>query len=617
MSRLEELIQELCPDGVEYKKIKDEYSRLKGTPITAAKMKEIDNPDGDIRIFAGGKTMINAHEEDIPKANITRVPAVLVQSRGVIDVVYYNQPFTFKNEMWAYTHEKDVSVRYLFHVLKNNIETFREAASGMGSLPQISLKVTEEFVIPVPPLEVQREIVRILDSFTLLTAELTAEFIARKKQYEYYRDELLKPQERIPMVTLKEISTSIYRGAGIKRDQVTEDGIPCVRYGEIYTTYNTWFDECVSHTKEEYVSSPKYFEHGDILFAITGESVEDIAKSIAYVGHDKCLAGGDIVVMKHQQNPRYLAHVLNTSMAREQKSKRKVKSKVVHSNVSSIEQIRIPLPSLEVQKRYADVLDNFEQICNDLNIGLPAEIEARQKQYEFYRDVLLTFAETGNTIKTDGRTDGRMDGQVIIRLIQYVFGYAPVKLDEIATIARGGNFQKKDFVENGKPCIHYGQMYTHFGVYADKTLTFVNDEVFAKSKTAKPGDIVMAVTSENVEDVCSCTAWLGDEEIAISGHTAIISHNQNAKYMSYFFHSDSFFTQKKRLAHGTKVIEVTPRKLGDIVIMLPTLEEQARIVSILDRFDSLCNDIASGLPAEIEARQKQYEYYRDKLLSFE
>lgn len=197
-----------------------------------------------------------------------------------------------------------------------------------------------------------------------------------------------------------------------------------------------------------------------------------------------------------------------------------------------------------------------------------------------------------------------------------MFGYAPVKLDEIATIIRGGNFQKKDFVDSGRPCIHYGQMYTHFGIYADKTLTFVNEEIFATSKIAKPGDIVMAVTSENVEDVCSCTAWMGDEVIAISGHTAIISHNQNTKYLSYYFHSAMFFDQKKKLAHGTKVIEVTPSKLGDIEIMLPTLQEQERIVAILDRFDSLCNDIAVGLPAEIEARQKQYEYYRDKLLSF-
>jgi type I restriction enzyme S subunit len=234
-----------------------------------------------------------------------------------------------------------------------------------------------------------------------LTAELTAEFTARKKQYEYYRDELLKPNGDIPMVTLKEIATDIYRGSGIKRDEVTQDGIPCVRYGEIYTTYNTWFDTCVSHTHLENVSSPKYFEQGDVLFAITGESVDDIAKSVAYVGNKKCLAGGDIVVLKHKQNPRYLAHVLATQQAREQKSKGKVKSKVVHSNVPSIEQIVIPLPSLEVQERYANILDNFEKICNDLNIGLPEEIEARQKQYEFYRDQLLTFAETGKTILTD------------------------------------------------------------------------------------------------------------------------------------------------------------------------------------------------------------------------
>ena len=366
MSKLDELIAELCPNGVPFKKVKDIYTRIKGTPITARKMKEIACENGEIRIFAGGKTIIDTHEKDIPKANITRVPAVLVQSRGVIDVVYYDKPFTFKNEMWAYTSEDIVSVKFLYYVLKNSIQTFRDAASGMGALPQISLKVTEEFMLPVPPLEVQREIVHILDSFALLTAELTAELTARQKQYSYYRDELLKPQKSIPMVTLKEIATSIYRGAGIKRDQVTENGIPCVRYGEIYTTYNTWFDKCVSYTKEEYVSSPKYFEHGDILFAITGESVEDIAKSIAYIGHDKCLAGGDIVVMKHQQNPRYLAHVLNTTMAREQKGKGKVKNKVVHSNIPSIEQIKIPLPSLEVQERYANILDNFEQICNDL-----------------------------------------------------------------------------------------------------------------------------------------------------------------------------------------------------------------------------------------------------------
>lgn len=192
MSKLDELIQEYCPDGVEFKPIKEIYQRVKGTPITAAKMKEIEKADGDVRIFAGGKTVIDTYAEDIPNANITRVPAVLVQSRGVIDAIYYEKPFTFKNEMWAYTHENKSAVKFLYYMLKNNMEKFREAASGMGSLPQISLRVTEEFKVPIPPLPVQSEIVKILDNFTELTAELTA----RAKQYEYYRDKLLTFKEQ-------------------------------------------------------------------------------------------------------------------------------------------------------------------------------------------------------------------------------------------------------------------------------------------------------------------------------------------------------------------------------------------------------------------------------------
>lgn len=184
-------------------------------------------------------------------------------------------------------------------------------------------------------------------------------------------------------------------------------------------------------------------------------------------------------------------------------------------------------------------------------------------------------------------------------------------LGEVATIFRGGNFQKKDFVEEGKPCIHYGQLYTHFKNSTDKTITFVSEEIFKKSKYAQPNDIVMAVTSENIEDVCSCVAWLGKENIAVSGHTAIIHHNQNPKYMSYFFHSESFFAQKIKLAHGTKVIEVTPDKLMNIKIPVPPLPVQEEIVRILDKFTSL----EAELEAELEARRVQYEYYRDALLA--
>ena len=157
---------------------------------------------------------------------------------------------------------------------------------------------------------------------------------------------------------LGEIATGMYRGSGIKRDQVTKEGMPCVRYGEIYTTYNVAFDSCVSHTKEEYISSPKYFEYGDLLFAITGESVEDIGKTIAYLGNEKCLCGGDIVCMKHKQNPKYLSYVLSTPDAIRQKGIGKTKLKVVHTNIPSLSEIRIPIPPLSEQQSIVDYLDS-------------------------------------------------------------------------------------------------------------------------------------------------------------------------------------------------------------------------------------------------------------------
>ena len=186
------------------------------------------------------------------------------------------------------------------------------------------------------------------------------------------------------------------------------------------------------------------------------------------------------------------------------------------------------------------------------------------------------------------------------------------KLGEIATISRGGSFQKKDFLTEGVPCIHYGQIYTKYGLFTDKTFTFISEECAKKQKMAQPNDIVMAVTSENIEDVCKCLAWLGDEPAAISGHSAIIHHNQNAKYLVYYFHSQMFFAQKRKLAHGTKVIEVTPDALVDITLPLPPIEVQREIVRILDNFTNL----TAELTAELTARKTQYNYYRDYLLSY-
>lgn len=399
MSRIDELIAELCPDGVPFKKVKDVYTRLKGTPITAGKMKEIACENGEVRVFAGGKTVIDAHEVDIPKANITRVPSVLVQSRGVIDVVYYDKPFTFKNEMWAYTAENNISVKYLYYILKNNIQSFRDEASGMGSLPQISLAVTEEFIFPVPPLEVQREIVRVLDSFTLLTVELTTELTvelaARKKQYEFYRDKLLSFNIDIPLMPLKDIVKCSCTGATpTKSNTEYYDGgtIPWIRTQDVCFNEITKVDSFITE-KAVKETAVKWIPENCVIVAISGATAGRCAvNKIKSTTNQHCLN------MQIDCGKALYKYVFYCICSKHNELISKKQGARGDLNSSLILETKIPVPSIDLQKKIISVLDNFDAICIDLNIGLPAEIEARQKQYEFYRDALLTFAETGNII---------------------------------------------------------------------------------------------------------------------------------------------------------------------------------------------------------------------------
>jgi len=187
------------------------------------------------------------------------------------------------------------------------------------------------------------------------------------------------------------------------------------------------------------------------------------------------------------------------------------------------------------------------------------------------------------------------------------------KLGDVATITRGGSFQKKDYVASGYPCIHYGQIYTLYGLFVNETAKFISEETAAKQKKASKNDVIMAVTSENVEDVCKCVAWLGEGEVAVSGHTAIIHHTLNPKYLVYWLHSSMFYSQKIKLAHGTKVIEVSPNSLESVVLPIPPLPVQQEIVRILDHFTELTAELQKQLDAELTVRKKQYEYYSNAL----
>ena len=185
-------------------------------------------------------------------------------------------------------------------------------------------------------------------------------------------------------------------------------------------------------------------------------------------------------------------------------------------------------------------------------------------------------------------------------------------LGEVGTFVRGTSFQKKHFVEKGVGCIHYGEIYTRYGLFAKKTISYLNEEIANKARKASYGDLIIATTSENDDDVCKSVAWLGSESIVVSNDACYYHHTLNPKYVAYFFSTDEFQKQKRTYITGTKVKRVNANDLAKITLPIPPLRVQARIVEILDKFTQL----EAELEAELEARRKQYAYYRDQLLNF-
>ncbi len=248
--------------------------------------------------------------------------------------------------------------------------------------------------------------------------------------------------------------------------------------------------------------------------------------------------------------------------------------------------LRIPVPPLEVQREIVRILDQFSQ----LEAELEAELEARRRQYRHYRDQLLN---------SSGPDYGR---------------WAP--MSEVGTLIRGRRFTRADVVERGIPSIHYGEIYTRYGVVARQAFTRVREDLRTRLRFAEPGDVVIAAVGETVEDVGKAVAWLGDGPVAIHDDTFLFRSDLEPTFVSHFMQSSSFNRQKEQYVARAKIKRLSADGLGRILIPVLPREEQERVVDLLDRFESLVGDLSDGLPAELAARRKQYEHYRDRLLTF-
>ena len=617
MSKLDEMIRELCPDGVEYVKLNsvcDIYDGTHSTPNYTESGVKFASVENIGNLYATQKYI---SEKDFEKYKIKpRIGDVMmtrIGSVGVCTVVDRNEALAFYVSLALLRPQLDkVQSRFL----KYAIESIhgRKELRKRTLINAVPIKINKDDIgkvtIPLPPIEIQSEIVHTLDNYTenvvKLQNQLTAELTARKTQYAYYRDKLLQykmPTKEYEVGEICEVSA----GGDVPKEHFSKEKseqykVPVISNGCGINAFYGYTDAARVDKPAVTVAARGtigYAEYRDYPYF-------PIIRLITLIPRDD-----------KQLNAKYLYYSL------EGRHYKVPTSGIPQLTVPVMKKEKVAIPSLDVQNRIVNVLDNFEKICSDLNIGLPAEIEARQKQYEYYRDKLLTFAETGNTILNGTERNGsernvterivtvrngKERNGTLFKLLRYVFGYVRIPLGDVGSICMCKRILKSQTnTASGVPFYKIGT----FGKEAD---AYISQETFDEYRSRynfpKKGDVLISAAGTIGRTVVydGKPAYFQDSNIVwIDNDESIVLNS----YLRYCYELKPW-----KASEGGTIPRLYNDNIAKAVIAVPPIEEQKRIVSILDRFDAICNDLTSGLPAEMEARQKQYEYYRDKLLTF-
>lgn len=609
MTKLEELINELCPDGVEYFMLED-ITKAVNIGINPRKFFKLNPSDATgfyvtVRELNGLQGVIQTEKTD----TINDEAISIIQNRANIeigDILFSNTGTVGKMALvidtprnWGVNegiyvikpNNKIVDSRYLYYYLASNLAYKQYSKKFTGStLKHVTQKALMELQIPLPPLSIQSEIVHILDSFTLLTAELTTELTARQKQYAFYRDYLLNFSDEdvtkkipdidcsnIKYVKLGDIAKFTYGYTDKAKDY---GDARFIRITDILDNgYLNPNDAKYINLNEE---SKKYLlSKGDLLLARTGATY---GKTL-YVPNDEKAVYASFLIKIELDNTkilnRYYWHFSKSNLYWKQANKLVSTAGQPQFNINAVSRVVIPVPPLSVQENIVKILDRFDKLNNDMSEGLPAEIEARKKQYEYYRDTLLSFDDKACSHIVKVERERELTRTKAIKWLE---------LQDVLKIKNGKDY--KSFNAGNYPVYGSGGIMA----YVD---TFAYD---------KPSVLIPRKGSIDKLYYVDVPFWNVDTIF----YTDINNEIVLTKYVYYWLQKEHL--EKLNTAGG--VPSLTQTVLNKVKIAVPPLEEQERIVSILDRFDKLCNDISEGLPAEIEARQKQYEFYRDKLLMF-
>ena len=393
-------------EEVEWKTLGEVCDRTKGIKITATQMKAMHKSNAPVKIFAGGQTFALVDYNDLPQNDIYFFPSIIVKSRGIIEFEYYDKPFSHKSEMWSYhTNSPDVNAKFLYYYLKTREDYFQQLGSVM-QMPQISIPTTEKFSIPIPPLRVQARIVEILDKFTQLEAqleaELQAELEARRKQYAYYRDQLLNFSQYPPLnvniewKTLGEVCVHLRTGLNPRRNFKlnTEDAsnyyVTVRELGGTELLYSEKTD-LINDDALQLINNRSKLKVNDILFSGTGT----IGKT-AFISKEPTnwnIKEGvyALTLNTHYVLPMFALRYLQTQSTIDWIDRMAAGGIVRSITMKNLEQLPIPIPPLSEQRRIVDILGRFDTLTNSISEGLPKEIALRRQQYAYYRDALLSF----------------------------------------------------------------------------------------------------------------------------------------------------------------------------------------------------------------------------------
>ncbi|MCQ2257934.1 MAG: restriction endonuclease subunit S [Bacteroidaceae bacterium] len=385
MEKISEMIDRMCPEGVE-------RVRLGGTAeIGTGSGNRQDAVDcGSYPFFVRSKEVLSSNTYEFDEE------AILIPGEGGIGEIfhYFKGKYALHQRTYRiHLKSKYIITKYLFYYLSANFKPYILRKAVASTATSIRKPMIEDFETPLPPLPIQQEIVRILDTFTQLQSNLEAELAARQKQYEYYRDNLfcedvetLQKRTDCDIKTIGELGT-IIRGKRFVRTDIVEEGVPCIHYGDMYTFYGLKAEKANTHITKEKAKSMRFAKKNDVVIVGAGENDWDIGVGLVWLGEEDAAIHDACYILNHEQNPMYISHFLRSTVYHLQLRKYVSSGKISSFSAKDLGRILIPIPSLQHQQEIVSILDTFESLITNLK----QEIEARKKQYEYYREQLLTF----------------------------------------------------------------------------------------------------------------------------------------------------------------------------------------------------------------------------------